>query len=413
MSDRDKKSLVYLGALIILAIAYFLVARPFLNKIDELSSEKDQLQAELSKRREAYDNKPMYVEGINDANTKIQAIIDQFPEDNTDEKSIMFVSNAEKEIPAWFAQIKFADITENSVMGEESASETEAQAEQDAVAAVDDDSISESQEADDQTTGESTGTIRDLITRDTELGLKFSVKYDGFKKWLSYINDYEDRIVIKEMDVEYDYLTELVTGSMVLSQYALLGPERELPPVETDVEDLGKNNVFVADGYSPSIIDLIGEIASDLIDAIVGGLTGSISGTEENYFINVSTPTDNTNAKTIGRAKDPSGTTYLTSNSNEKESVTFTLKGANGRYYAEYNLGGYSVTDDEFRKDITGNVILRVISSSRNGKDDKSGISLHLKNTSDIPLVVNVENDDNDNPRVEIASKDGDITVNN
>ncbi len=413
MSDRDKKLLVYLGALIILAAAYFLVGKPFLDKIDNLSSEKTQLQAELAEKREAYENKAMYEEGIADANSKIQAIIDRFPEDNTDEKSIMFIANSEKEIPAWFGQIKFADIIENNISGE-SASDAEAAAEQEAVAAAEGEEVPEpSPDVSDSEVSEgSTGSINDLITRDTELGLRFTVKYDGFKKWLAYLNDYEDRMVIKEIEVTYDHGTDLVAGSMVLSQYALLGPGRELAPVETGVEDLGKEIIFYSDSRNKSIIELVGEIASDLFEAIIGGLNGNLVNEEETYFINVTTATDNTNAKTIGRAKDPSGTTYLTSNSNDKESVTFTLKGAKGSYHGEYEMGGYQVSDDDFKKDITGKVVLRIISSSRNGKDDKSSISLHLRNTSDIPLIVNIENEDAENPRIEIVDKEGDITVN-
>lgn len=419
MSDRDKKLLVYLGALIILAAAYFLVGRPYLDKIDQLSTEKSQLETQLREKREAFEKKAVYEQEITEANEKIQAIIDEFPEDNTDEKSIMFVANAERDIPAWFAQIKFADVTENSI-SEESASDAEAAAEQQAVAAADEtesvdtipESAPEDAEGESSARGDGETGPQDLIVRDTELGLKFTTQYDGFKKWLAYVRDYEDRIVIKEIEVTYDSATDLVGGTMTLSQYALLGPGRELPPVETATDDLGKENVFIVDGSRKSMIELIGEMASDLIDAIVGGLNGTFANEEESYFINVTTATDNTSAKTIGRAKDPSGTTYLTSNSNDKESVNFTLKGADGRYWAEYELGGYSVTDDEFRKDITGKVVLRIISSSKSDANDKSAISLHLHNTSDIPLVVNIENDDPDNPRVEISDQEGDITVN-
>ncbi len=214
------------------------------------------------------------------------------------------------------------------------------------------------------------------------------------------------------MELTYDRPTDLVSGSMVISQYALLGPGRELPPVETGVEELGKENIFVTGVSQKTMIDLLGEIAKELIQSIVGTMNGALGTAEEKYFINVTTATDNTSAKTIGRAKDPAGTTYLTSNTNDKESVTFTLKGAEGRYYGEYEMGGFKVTDDEFKMDITDNVVLRIISSSRNGKDDKSSISLHLRNTSDIPLVVNIENEDKENPRIDIVDREGDVTVN-
>ncbi len=404
MSDRDKKLLIYLGALIVLAASYFLVGRPFLDKIDEINREKSELRTELDAKRELVARQEEFKKGIDEANNEMQSIIARFPEDNSDEKSLMFISHAEQDIPAWFAQIKFAETSENAI---ESASDKEAQAETEAVAAAE----GESEPAPESVSTEESA-LKDLIGRDTELGLKFMVKYKGFKDWIAYIRDYKDRMVIKEMEVEYDSGVDLVSGTMTLSQYALLGPGRELPPVVTDVDELGKDNVFVLDGSSPTILDLIGEIASDLIDAIIGGMNGSSSNEQENYFINVTAGSDNTSAKTIGRAKDPSGTTYLTSDKNEKESVTFRLKGANGRYHGEYEMGGFTVKDDDFKKDITGHVVLRVISSSRKDDSDKSAIKLSLQNTSDIPLIVNVENDDPNNPRVEVLDKEGDITVN-
>ena len=414
MSERDKKLLIYLGALIILAVAYFLVGKPFLDKLDDVNREKSELQTELNAKRELIARQDEFIKGIDEANTEMQQIIDRFPEDNSDEKSIMFIANAEKEIPAWFGQIKFADTTENGIKPE-NASDQEAQAEADAVAANEEGAEGTSADGSDQNNmdaSENSSGVADLVGRTTELGLKFSVKYDGFKNWMAYIRDYEDRMVIKEMEVTYDSVSGITAGTMKLAQYALLGPGRELPPVETGIDDLGKSNVFVADGYSKSLIDLIGEIARDLVDAIVGGMNGITSNEEENYFINVTTETDNTSAKTIGRAKDPSGTTYITSDKNEKESVSFTLNGSGGRYYSEYEMAGYTVKDDEFSKDPSGHLVLRVISSSRKDENDKSSINLHLRNTSDIPLIVNIDNDDLENPRVEISDTEGNVTVN-
>ncbi len=408
MSDRDKKLLLFLGSFIIIVAAYFFVGRPFLDKLDKVNYEKSELQKELNLKRELAARQDEFIKGIDDANAEMQRIIDRFPEDTSDEKSIMFISKAEKDIPAWFGQVKFADTTENSVRPE-SASDKEAEAETEAVAANEEGSDgSSARGTDDKTTG-----VGDLIGRNTELGLKFDTQYDGFKDWLAYLRDYDDRMVVKEMEVEYNRASDLVSGTMTLSQFALLGPGRVLPPVETEVDDRGKDNVFVLNGYQPTMLDLIGEVASDLINAIMGGIDNTLISEEENYFINVTTKTDNMNAKTVGRANDPSGTSYLTSDKNDKEDLTFVLKGSDGQYHAEYEMGGFSVRDDDFNKNKTGHIVLRVISSSRKSDDDKSSLKLHLKNDSDIPLIVNVEGDDAAKPRIEIVDTEGTITVKN
>ena len=413
MSDRDKKLLVYLGSLIIIAAAYFLVGKPFLDKIDKLSEEKTQLETELRAKREAYENKDRYEQGIAEASEKIQAIIDEFPEDNTDEKSIMFVSHAEADVPIWFNQVKFAEETKMMINGqEESASDAEAAAEQEAVDAAEGEAGDDGIEAPDAASGRGGTGVADLMYRDTELGLAFETQYDGFKNLLAYIRDYEDRMVIKQIDVQYTDLTGLVSGTMVLSQYAVLGPGRELPEVETDVENLGTRNVFLNSDYGGSIIDLLADIYSDFLSMLLGDLPDeALDEFGADYFVKVNAVTDNTNGKTIGRVDDSTETTYITSKSAKKEDITFKVSGNGGEYTVYYKVGKTDHTDT-ISKDTDSKLYLRTISGARMNDDDTSAAVLHVINESDIPVVVNMESDDPDNPRISIMEKVGNVTVN-
>ncbi len=419
MSDRDKKLLVYLGALVIIAAAYFLVGKPFLDKIDTLSSEKSALEQELRAKREAYENKEMYEQGIADAKQKVQAIVEEFPEDNTDEKSIMFISHAEADVPIWFNQVKFAEETKMMVNGQEegaeSASDVEAAAEQEAVNAVEGETSPEGSaegEAPEAASGRGGTGVSDLMYRDTELGLSFETQYDGFKNLLAYIRDYEDRMVIKQIEFSYSELTGLVSGTMVLSQYALLGPGRELPEVITDVDDLGTGNVFLNSDHGGSILDLLADMASDFLSKILGDLPeDSLDEFGVDYFVKVNAVTDNTNGKTIGRVDDATETTYITSKSAKKEDVTFKVSGNGGNYSVYYKVGKAEYTDT-ISKDADSKLYLRIISGARMGDDDGSAAVLHVINESDIPVVVNIEGDDPDNPRISVMEKVGNVTVN-
>ncbi len=415
MSDRDKKLLVYLGALIILAAAYFLVGKPYLDKLDELSNEKSQLEMELREKREAFENKSMYEQGIAESKEKIDSIMAEFPEDNTDEKSIMFASHAETDIPIWFNQMKFAEETKMMINGQEaeSASDVEqAQLEENVAAAEGEAAPDGVENAPDVEGGRGKTGLSDLMYRDTELGLTFECKYDGFKKILAYIRDYEDRIVIKEIDVAYSNMTGLVTGSMVLSQWAVLGPDRELPEVETDVDSLGTDNVFTNTNQGGTIIELLADIASDFLAAIMGEMPEeALDELGTDYFIKVNAVTDNTNGKTIGRADDSTEATYITSASNKKEDVNFKISGSGGSYSVYYKVGKSEYTDT-IKKDADGKIYLRVVSTMRMTDGDESAVSMHVVNESDIPAVVNIEGDDSDNPRVTITERAGDVTVN-
>ena len=417
MSDRDKKLLVYLGALIILAAAYFLVGKPFMDKIDVLNDEKSQLEIELRQKREAYENKEQYEQGIEDANARIQAIIDEFPEDNADEKSIMFASHAETDIPIWFTQMKFAEETKNMINGQEgeSASDVEqAQLEED-VAAAEGETAAEGEggeDAPEATGSEGEAGISDLMYRDTELGLTFECKYDGFKNLLAYIRDYKDRMVIKDIDVSYNRETGLVAGNLVLSQYAVLGPDRILPEVETDVDNIGTDNIFLNSNHGGTILELLADIASDFLSMIMGDLPEeALDELGTDYFVKVNAVTENTNGKTIGRADDVSESTYITSSSNKKEDVSFKISGSGGSYTVTYKIGK-SEYSDTIEKAADSKIYLRIVSSVRMGDDDECAVSLRVSNDSDLPVVVNVEGDDPGNPRVNIVERSGNVTVN-
>lgn len=403
MSERDKKLLIYLGAMLILAAAYFLVGRPYLDKYDELTNEKIQLEQTLSQKRIAYEKQDEYEQGIKDSKSKVQKIMDRFPEDNSDEKSIMFVSRAEGDIPIWFNQVKFAEEIKMMINGEETTVDTEAEAEE---------ILSEQRNSGANQVLVPQLPTDNLMWRKSDLGLTFQTKYDGFKKYLAYIRDYEDRLVIKEIDVTYDELSGLVSGSMVLSQYAILGDDRVLPEVETDVDSIGTDNIFTNDDRGGSILDLIAGMASDFIEMITGGVSSEAAMDElgTDYFIKLNAATDNTNGKTIGRGDDVAGSTHVASNQNSKEDIKFDVSGQSGEYMVNYSIGenGYS---DTISKDINGKLYLRIISTERYSGDDKVEAVIHITNNADIPVFVNVEGDDSSNPRINIIEKNGEVTI--
>lgn len=418
MSDRDKKLLIYVGALVILAVAYFLVGKPYLDKYNDLVAQKPGLEGTLAAKQEAYNNQGTYRDGIITATKRIQQIMDEFPEDNADEKSIMFLAHAEEEIPMWFYGVKFADETKMMINGEEvqSASDIEeakAQANVEAAETENPDAAAPA-EGEAAPEGEQNGAtgINGIIWRDTEIGLEFQVQYDEFKDFLAYIRDYEDRMVIKTMEVVYDEDMEMVSGNMILSQYALLGDDRVLPDVITDVENIGSDNIFMNYNYGGTILDLLADMAADFLNRLMGGL--SEEARDEfgvDYFVKMNAVTENTSGVTIGRGDDVQGNTYITSEKNGKVNITYKVKGSDGDYSITYKIGKTKYTD-KMTKDKDGKMYLRIVSTYRSSDKDKVSGSFKILNESDIPVVVNIEGDDPDKPRVTISERTGDVTVN-
>jgi len=417
MSTRDKKLLVYFGAFLIIAVAYFFVGRPYLDKISVLSMEKMELENTLSEKRKAAEKQDEYIKKIAENDETIQKVMDKFPEDNTDEKAIMFASKAEGDIPIWFSQIKFADEIKMTIDGEEITADSIEEAKQQLEEAAN----SETTEgAEGEVTSEGVAVepqveskLDSLMWRRTDLGFSFQTKYDGFKRFLAYIRDYEDRIVIKEMEVTYDGFSGMVAGTMILSQHAILGDDRKLPEVETNVDNLGTNNVFLNEDNGGSILDLLSSLASDFIEAITGGLSQASQAADDlntDYFIKLNSANDNTNGKTVGKADDVQGSTYVTSNSNSKEDISFIVAGEGGEYMVKYSIGDSTYTDS-IEKSEDEKIYLRIVSADRFGDEDKVAASIRISNSSDIPVYVNVESDDTDEPRINIVERNGEVTV--
>lgn len=413
MSERDKKLLVYLGSLIILAAAYFLVGRPYLDKIDAISTENDQLEMDLKKKQAAKEKSVDYQNDTIAAKERIASMIDKFPADNTDEKSIMFVVNMEKDIPVWINNVKFADEEQDLVnsAGKNTSDSTETTDATDASTTESEEQTSTSEEAQAEVEGETEVDINSYIGKDTEIGLAFTADYETFKSLLGYIRDYKDRMVIKELNVSYDKETAMTVGSMIVSQYAILASNRQLPDIETGIEKIGTSNVFSATSSGRSIIGtILNEIANasglDSSDSVDTGDT--IEGAD--YFAKISAVTDNTDAITLGRQGDVPGSSYVISKKNENQKVYFNLSGEDGEYTATYKVGD-SVKTETFTKSPNGIVKLDIVSSERMNAKDKVGAEFHITNDADLPLIVKVEGEDNSSPRVDIVEKNGNVTV--
>ena len=103
--------------------------------------------------------------------------------------------------------------------------------------------------------------------------------------------------------------------------------------------------------------------------------------------------------------------TYITSSANKNEDVTFKAAGSGGSYTVYYKVGKSEYTDT-IEKGSDGKIYLRVVSTSRIDDGDQSAVTLHVLNEADVPVVVNVEGDDNSNPRVKVMEKVGNVTIN-
>ena len=235
ISARDKKLLVYLIAVSIIAGSYFFVAKPLLDKQAKLNEEISELQQKVTHYTDIYNNMDNYESQIAEAQTKYNETCNKLFGGLNQDNTIMMVKDLENATDVWIARLSFTE--EDVVFGEEIAdanaegSETTEGAEtaEGAEAAVADGS-------------EAAPASMQGVRQD--LNIDYAASYDNFKRFIEYIENHDERLFISSINATYSVDSGLVGGSMVLSQYAILGTDKEYKAPEINNVTLGTDTIF-------------------------------------------------------------------------------------------------------------------------------------------------------------------------
>ena len=229
ISARDKKLLVYLIAISIIAGSYFFVAKPLLDKQAKLNEEISELQQKVTHYTEIYNNMDNYESQIAEAQTKYNETCNKLFGGLNQDNTIMMVKDLENATDVWIARLSFTE--EDVVFGEgiadANAEGTETTEGAEAVA----DDGSEAAPASMQ------GVRQDL-------NIDYAASYDNFKRFIEYIENHDERLFISSINATYSVDSGLVGGSMVLSQYAILGTDKEYKAPEISNVQLGTDTIF-------------------------------------------------------------------------------------------------------------------------------------------------------------------------
>ena len=240
ISARDKKLLVYLLAISIIAGAYFFVAKPLLDKQAALTEEISELQQRVTHYTEIYNNMESYEGKIAEAQTKYNETCNKLFGGLNQDNTIMMVKDLEDTTDVWIARLSF---NEEEVVFGEAAAEGEAVDEAadgtGDVAATDatDGTAAEGGEAEAAGPASIQGVRQDL-------NIDYAASYDNFKRFIEYIENYDERLFISSINATYSVDSGLVGGSIVLSQYAILGTDKEYKAPEISNVQLGTDTIF-------------------------------------------------------------------------------------------------------------------------------------------------------------------------
>lgn len=139
-----------------------------------------------------------------------------------------------------------------------------------------------------------------------------------------------------------------------------------------------------------------------------GGKTGAaeVSDTQDFYVI-LNTYDDN--ASKIYLGKYPASGVQLTSDENRNVQASLTLTQSGQTYRYTYTLGGRSRSGSFAPAEGQSALTVSVLSRERKNSDDKVGMTLSVKNETDLPVNVRVSNDDEQSPRFQLGTTSGSV----
>ncbi len=235
----------------------------------------------------------------------------------------------------------------------------------------------------------------------------YECTYDNFKKVLAYLNNYYSKNTIDNLTATYSAEEDKVSGTITLSSYCITGSDRKFTKPNYSAIAKGTANIFKSEAFTPFFVAMENALNSDTEGNYILG--------DYDYYMLANASTSDINSLVIGRKDDADGSTMVQSSKNSVEKVNIKVWGSAGNYKISYECGTKQYPATNFSagaKCVPGETIdFLILSSARLSADDKSGAEISIDNQTDLNMNVKVTNDDATNPRINIKSNTGNVTI--
>lgn len=213
MSDRDKKIILFLLIVAVIALPYVFVIKEKRIETEAVKAQNIELQARLDYLNELNEQRDFYISETERINKECAALINTFPADIRQENYTMFLLNTE--------------YSSDLIMNEETGDlELEYPIIISSVSYGTNDVYPIAEEYVEEGSGFAYNTVSNRSSFD------YACYYDGLKYMLAYFMDYKDPMTYRAITIDFDPATGICAGSITLDQYAISGEGRELENVE-------------------------------------------------------------------------------------------------------------------------------------------------------------------------------------
>lgn len=254
LSDRDKKLLLILLLIAVIALPYYFLIQPALGRIELVRNEVSRLDSDKNRLENLVSQVPAYNAAIEEYLINIEEILKRYPRELPQEKSIIFIDETEKQIDIRLSSVALNQPTINRItVGFEFEDTAAGQIINDPLA----DELAETRR---RVTAESAITIGESSTGDIplitnigdllsgirmEMNFAYSVPYREFKEFLNYILTNQERHVISSISANFSPDIQIVSGNFTMNSYAIYGFNRPAVDIREPQFTLGTLNIFM------------------------------------------------------------------------------------------------------------------------------------------------------------------------
>ena len=264
LADKDKKVLMILGALVILALAWFLGYQKFNEQRETVVAENDQLAMEVSQLRAKVSKKAQVEADTEKKNARTEQVLLAYPSELRTQDAINRFDQLEKKVKGLtittenftMNQIFFQDgaaleqvVAQNAGDdaqskdangGNSTASGNNAQNSTNNTANA---ATNEAAAADNAQNAESTDTGNYTGYR-SDVGITFATDYKSLKSVLNFINNYSERMNVSNVNISSDEGSKALQCTMTVQMFSVGGQAKEYKDLTLSGVPLRKDNIF-------------------------------------------------------------------------------------------------------------------------------------------------------------------------
>lgn len=373
VSERDKKLLLLLLIVIIIGGA----AKLFSTISEDVKENKREYEELTDKYNDLViknSRKAQMIEDTANYTAEYRQLLDSYNTSLSEEQTLVFLGMVEKHTGVWLKQVGFSENTTVYTFGKVKSSNP-------------------------STLGQKVYQS-DYKGISTTMTLSYECSYDELKEVLIYLEENGRKATISNITFSYSESTDIVTGTMQLTLYAIKGSDREVKDTVISDVAVGTDNIFSSDSFISSGVD--------------GSYKDRILNDYDLYMIMNQAGSD-MSTMAVGMAGDPSNETAVTTDTEGVADVTITITGKEGEYRVSYKLGSSAYPAENFGEGaplICGDSLdMLIISKPRVDKDDSTLANVTIINDTDMVLNLAVINDDEEKPRVNIEKTEGNVVI--